>query len=874
MKNNNHAAVRRLSARSLKNNRVRNLFTVCAIILTAMLFTAVFSLFSAMILAGQESTMREVGTRSHAGLKDADMQQYGQAAADPLVKRCSYDIFLGTADNIQKRQAELRFMPFEEALPDYFITLKEGSLPKEEDSIVVDTFVLDELKIPHELGETVPITFTFMGKTVEKEFRVSGYYEGSPISHASELFVSEPFWLQVKGGYTEADFRAWAEEHPDDNGKGLLSVNLFFDNASNLEEKVRSVIQNMGYEPETELDYGVNWAYMQGRLESVDLFSISILCGALGVILLTGYLIIYNIFQISIMGDIRFYGLLKTIGTTKRQISRLVLRQVLLLSVAGIPIGLLAGYAVGCIGAPIVARVTHNSNGMTVDVSLHPDPFIFLFGAVFSAATIFFSCRKPGKIAGSVSPVEAVKYTEVKGKKRARRKRRQFSPITMALANLGRNKKKTVIVVLAISMSMVLLILVMTGVGSFRISQYLEQRIAGDAMIAGADVFRSSPGSNYDLDKKYVEFVESQPGIEQIDEMWIDYGKSVVVDEKGKAGLQRLGKEGKLYQEDQIGNPMEQEGFAGYVFGYTDGLFSNIKVLEGSLDVDQFQNGDYILLGRFYGNEILEPEDSIYHPGDKVVVSSVTKDTVSRDVKDGSGEIIGVEYENLSQKQYEVMAIVDCPSSMNMGRYSPNGMDAVLPLKELMDPQQAIGSCFVKSYQVADDKKAVFEAALKDYTENVDTAMGYASKQSLEQEFSGMVGAISAIGIAMSIVIAFVGMLNFINAVFTGIISRKREFAMLQSIGMTKGQLRGVVVCEGVCYVMVAGMISLVVGSLLAYAVLHALNNVIMFFEYRFQILPFLVMFPILLAIAAVAPAVSFHQICKESVVERLLEAE
>ena len=61
-------------------------------------------------------------------------------------------------------------------------------------------------------------------------------------------------------------------------------------------------------------------------------------------ILLTGYLIIYNVFQISVAGDIRFYGLLKTIGTTPRQLKRIIRIQALSLSAAGIPLGLLLGW--------------------------------------------------------------------------------------------------------------------------------------------------------------------------------------------------------------------------------------------------------------------------------------------------------------------------------------------------------------------------------------------------------------------------------------------------------------------------------------------------------------------------------------------------
>ena len=119
LKNNNRTAIRRLSSRSLKNNSIRNLFAICAIILTSMLFTAVFSLFSGIIQASEENTMREVGTRAHAGLKNATMQQYEQAAADPSVKKCNYNIFIGFAETsgrdsvhaIRRSSARLLYFP-------------------------------------------------------------------------------------------------------------------------------------------------------------------------------------------------------------------------------------------------------------------------------------------------------------------------------------------------------------------------------------------------------------------------------------------------------------------------------------------------------------------------------------------------------------------------------------------------------------------------------------------------------------------------------------------------------------------------------------------------------------------------------------------
>ena len=97
--------------------------------------------------------------------------------------------------------------------------------------------------------------------------------------------------------------------------------------------------------------------------------------GVLALILLTGYLIIYNVFQISVAGDIRFYGLLKTIGTTPRQLRRILRNQALLLAAAGIPVGLLLGWLAGCALAPVVVR-----NLDSVSVVASANPWIFVGG--------------------------------------------------------------------------------------------------------------------------------------------------------------------------------------------------------------------------------------------------------------------------------------------------------------------------------------------------------------------------------------------------------------------------------------------------------------------------------------------------------------
>lgn len=881
MKNNNGAVIRRLSRRCMRKNRMRNVFALIAIALSGILFTAAFSLVGGAMQMAQENTMREVGGTFHAGIKAATMEQYEKTAADPLVKKSSFTIFIGIADNILDRQAEIRYTPEESTLPDLFITLEEGHLPGEEREILVDTFTLEELGLPCALGEKVPLTFSFMGETVEEEFTLSGWYEGDHVAHASELFVSESYWLKLKGSLTDEDFVKWGETHPEDEGTGLTAGNFFFDNASGLEEKIRTVIQNAGYEPGTELSYGVNWAYMSSRMESVDPFTFLILASAVLVILLTGYLIIYNIFQISVISDIRFYGLLKTIGTTKGQIRCLVRRQAVRLSLIGIPVGLLIGYGVGKLALPFALSI---SDYQGMEIALRFDPWILVWGGGFTAFTVFLSSRKPGKIAGNVSPIEALRYTEADGKRkkgRGRKKKKhaaRFSAVSMAWASLGRNRRTTAVVIAAISFSIILLAVIMTAVGSFQIDQFMEQRIAGDFLIGNRNVTSTSHRSgDIDMEPEYLALADRQAGIQSRTEMWVRFQSFLQINDQAAEQLRKLDEEGKLNRSPYAVDVLEERlagerSFNGFFYGYSDALLSNLKVLEGTLDVERFQTGNYVLLGQFLGDGHLPSEDHVYHPGDRVTVEYYTKDSTFREVRDESGATVDMIYENLGEKEYEVMAVVEIPDSMNLRRYSANSCDVVLPLAEL-EPEDANVHRFAVSYQVEEEAQEAFEAAVKAYTDE-HTTMGYTTKESLRREFANMVTVIATIGISLAAVIAMIGILNFVNAMITGILSRRREFAMLQSIGMTSTQLQKTLICEGISYIALSGVIGFLAGSLLSFLVLRALNNVLLFFEYHFQILPFVIMMPVFLVTAVLAPVAAYRNVRKRSIVERLRESE
>ena len=112
------------------------------------------------------------------------------------------------------------------------------------------------------------------------------------------------------------------------------------------------------------------------------------------------------------------------------------------------------------------------------------------------------------------------------------------------------------------------------------------------------------------------------------------------------------------------------------------------------------------------------------------------------------------------------------------------------------------------------------------------------------------------------------------NSVVTGIISRKKELAMMNAVGMTGRQLKQMLAWEGVYYAVLTAACSLVFGSLLSYFIAQTVAGEMFFFTYHFTLLPILICLPILLLLSAIIPDVSYKTICKTSIVNRLRENE
>lgn len=513
LKVSNGKVIRNIAYKSYKANRARNRIAIVAIILTTILFTSLFTIGTGIIESIEESNMRMAGSYAHGSFKYLSQEQYDKISKHPLIKEVGQNISAGEAvnDKLLKRRTEINYSD-ETSAKLCFLLPTTGRLPKDANEISTDTITLDFLEIPHEIGQKVTLLCDFGDRIEEKDFILTGYYEGDPAFQVGIITVSKAFIDEnVKG--------RGQHYHEDYDIVGSSQAYVLFKNSYDIYSSMAQVIIESGYTPvegngENTILYGVNWSYLSTVAEGNFIVWFYVMMGIL-LIIFTGYLIIYNIFQISVIQDIRFYGLLKTIGTAKKQITKIILLQALRMSAIGIPIGLVSGYLLGKVLLPLVLK---GSYAVVTTVSINP--VIFIGSALFALFTVLISCRKPAKAASRISPVEAVKYSGLGNNNqgayyKSKRGTSGGKLYKMAFLNLGRNKKRTLITVLSFSLSLVLLNSVFTLTESFDIDKFISGFIDVDFQIAHAAYYKYEFSKDTPVPETMIEAIEKQDSFDE-----------------------------------------------------------------------------------------------------------------------------------------------------------------------------------------------------------------------------------------------------------------------------------------------------------------------------------------------------------------------
>ena len=884
MKVANSKCIRRLAWKSLQASRTRNLIAIAAIALTAVLFTSLFTIALSINEGFQQSNFRQVGGFSHGGFKYLTEQQFEELRDDPLIGQWGVRRFLGMPTEVpfNKSHVEVGYADANYAHWS-FCDPVEGRLPEEgTDQAATDTRVLELLGVEPEIGAKFTLTFDVDGHTTTQSFTLSGWWEYDEAVVANQVLIPES---RVDAVLDEVGVTPPGSDGM--TGSWNLDV-MLKSGARHIERDIEQILANHGYQSETAGDNyistGVNWGYTGAQLSDIaDPMTVIAIAAVILLIIFTGYLIIYNVFQISVAGDIRFYGLLKTIGTTPRQLRRIIRLQALALSAAGIPIGLVIGWLIGGQLTPVIVSRLDGIVSMT-SVS----PWIFLAAALFALLTVLLSCRKPGRMAAKVSPVEAVRYTEGGGgKTRARgRKARRVSPFSMAWANLGRSKRKTVVTVLSLSLAVVLLTVTVNFAGGFDMDKYVSNFTASDFIVANAGKFQSATlgfADDMAVPQQAMDDIAAQGGItdsgvvygqtagalEYVTEDWFRQNKERFYTPEQMDGLIRLTDRNEA---DLLADRVQLSGMSAFAL-------EHLTVLDGDLSA-LYEPGSRAIAAVYseddYGNADMNSHWA--RLGDTVTVRYVEE---SEFYDPDTGEVwaayedipAGANYVERPTKyrdvDYTVAALVTVPSALSYRYY---GADEFILNDRTFVQDTGTDSVMYYAFDTADEANAAMESFLQDYTENVNPELDYESKATYAAEFESMCSMFLLLGGALSFIVGLVGVLNFFNAVLTGIIARRRELAVLQAVGMTGGQLRAMLVWEGLLYALGAAGLALALAIVLGPVAFRAVEGLFWFFTYRLDLTPFLLVIPLFALLGAGIPVLTVRVAARHTVVERLRE--
>lgn len=855
----NAQVIGRVADRTRKAGRGRNVIAVLAIALTTLLFTSVFTVGGSLIEKNQEETMRQVGGSAHAGFKYLTQEEYDIVKKDKKLKDVSYRTLVGDAvnDDLKKLRTEVSYYEDLNAKLS-FCYPEKGRMPEAEDEIVTSDLVLKALGVTCEIGAKVPVVLDVDGKRYDKIFTVSGYYKGDMISQSQVMAVSKIYAQEVAP--TPVNSVIGKEVNASDYA-GRIMTDFNFSNSLNLEKKTKELAKRCEF-PE-EVETGINWAYMGKDMDLETILPVMVL---LFVIFVSGYLIIYNIFYINVFQDIRHYGLLKTIGMTGRQLRRMVRRQAYILSLYGIPAGLILGAVTGKFILPAVMGSLSYAESTDTEVTLKA--WIFIGAAVFSFLTVYISCIRPCRIASAVSPVEAVRYTEgaaVKGKKK-QKKTKKVSPQTMAFANLRRNRKKVVIVVASLSLALVLLNSIFSLLRGFDMDKFISARTVSDFSVADATLDNFSiSGQERVLDgvtKQFLEELSRQKQVTETGNIYLRRYAILDLSEEEKAEImERLLKYPGVKQElERMAAPsgskeyydlvMAGERIDGKVYGIGKMIMEKLENVDGEVDWEKFGTGKYVIASRYPFLE--DGQDCPYYNiGDKVTIHN----------------------ENGTSREYEVMAVADMPNACKLQEFGAFECNYLMPDTEFLDfygEQQPMRTLF----DVEKKHEVQMEEWLADYCENVENDLKYTSKSKIVAEFDSVKSMYTMVGGLLALILAVIGILNFINTMVTSILSRKQEVAMMEAVGMTGRQQKQMLCAEGFYYAVFTVVAALIIGSLVSVTAIRTVGSGFFFFSWHFTVVPILLCTPFLVLAVFLVPVICYRRMCRQSVVVRMVKAE
>ena len=424
MRNNNQEITALLARESYNSNKSRNRILTAAVALTVMMLFGVFSLAVGKLETDILLYMRNSGTAASTTLERGNKEQQEEIEALPYIKAVGSSVYIG---NTEEYSCEVLDETGWEKMTAPAYSDIHGEYPQKTEEIMLPVRALEEIGIHEpELGMEIPASITLPdGEKLEKTFILSGYYTDyrDPAIYRPAGYFSQEFLQRLPIDIAE-------------------NTTLLIQQKDNIDDEAIEdmLYQDVEMRDDSQQFFGGISVYRQSVYDLAGGFDTAVLMA--GLILFGAAMLLYNVMYISLSRDIRQYGLLKTMGTTKKQLRSIVLRQTGRLLAGGCVLGGAAGILITVTVIPRLLSGMYLQGRGEASAMIAFRPWILALAVVFGGLVTLLSSLWAMNRVVKMSPVEAVKYTgqNVKngGKKRSRGKRshrgkkggagRDFSP--------------------------------------------------------------------------------------------------------------------------------------------------------------------------------------------------------------------------------------------------------------------------------------------------------------------------------------------------------------------------------------------------------------------------------------------------------------
>ena len=854
----------KVTLESLKKNRTRTIVTIIGIMLSAAMICASTTLVSSM----QNFVLRcaiHIDGDWYGAVYDAAYKDYEDIRDSDRVSSTAYAQVLGYAkiDSANERKPYL-YVLGGDAASGYFETMPVhlllGTLPKDSTEIILPEHLTSNGKVNYTLGDTVTLDVgdrTLDGKRLGQDTPVYAYDSEThtEVMSGERLENTEPRTYTVVGIYERPTFEDYsapgytALTTADPKSADQSSIHCYF--KLHKPAGVYDFMKEMGYTQEYRYAYNTKVLLYSGTapFDSFLTAFYSLAAIIIALIVFGSVSLIYNAFSISVSERTRQFGLLSSVGATRKQLRRMVLFEALAVSIVGIPLGILVG--IGGIGITLLLIGDKFFSIVRVDIPMRlcVSWQAVVIAAVIALVTVLISAWIPSKRATRVSAVEAIRQSmdiKVSGRpvRTSKLAYKLFGlPGVLAGKHYKRNRKKYRTTVVSLFMSIVLFVsaaaftdyMMESAEGGLASDQFdliyaaesdASSTMTPDALLELLFSEQNVTGGTYT--KK--QFLQGDISREYVTAMFADRFSNFGT-ESEDAAPKELSISGYLYfvADAEFNRLLEKYDLKEADYYDRDkplgiALDRNIEFdrrLEKYVTLDTLQ-GDGCMIEGLYYVEIdgyYRKDSRIDENGNKVVLYQ-NRDNESDIIELPYGESFA-KYTLRSEKTIE-------EAPFFVSRSTPVAINMIYPysMLESVVPEAALNQFRNTEYFLtSSNHTASFEKLATMLTENSLSSRQLFDYAANAETNRNVVTIIRVFAYGFIVLISLIAAANVFNTISTNISLRCREFAMLKSVGMTQKGFRRMMNYECLLYGSKALLLGLPVSCGITYLIYRAVTT-------------------------------------------------